>query len=281
MPSATAAPPGSSINPDVSVLIPTFHREEAVVQAVRSVLGSCPFTLEVIVADDSPEGSAAAAVKSVEDVRVRYVHRDQPTGGVPAQVRNDLVAQSRGRYLYFLDDDDTVSLDALSAVVARMEASGLGVGIGAVCPFGPEGSAVVIAEQLHYAKARRLLAGLRNRYEMVARLLFMTPTICCSACVIRRDAFDAIGGFDTSLPLYEDIEMYIRAIRRFGFTFVDQDFLHRRTGMESLIQNERDSQRTLKSYQLIYASYRRHFGWIEWGLLRVWALLLRRRRLSR
>lgn len=275
--SSGAVAPSPHGDIDLSILIPTYHRERTVVEAVRSVLAASRLRIEVIVADDSPEGSAAEAMTAIVDPRVRYLVRDQPTGGFPARVRNDLVTLSRGRYLYFLDDDDTVSLDTLGRMVAEMEAAGVGVGIGKVCPFGPEGSQVVEEEREHYRKARLRLLMKPSKFELAARLMFEPSLICCSACVIRRDVFEAIGGFHTHLPLYEDVDMYIRALRGYGYLYVDQDFLHRRTGETSLIQNERNLLRSVESYRLMYASYRKQYSWIEWQLLRLWAVWLRRR----
>lgn len=274
--SAPKAPPAAA-QIDLSILIPTFHREKTVVEAVRSVLSASTLKIEVIVADDSPEGSAASAMATIVDPRVRYLVRDEPTGGFPARVRNDLVKLSSGRFLYFLDDDDTISLDTLTRIVSEMQAANVGVGIGKVCPFGPATNPVVEEERELYRKARLRFLKRPSRYEVAARLMFEPALICCSACVIRRDVFEAIGGFHTHLPLYEDVDMYIRAIRGYGYIFIDQDFLNRRTGEPSLIQNERDLRRSVESYKLMYRSYRKQYSGLEWLLLRIWAILLRRR----
>src|SRR5271170_3403582 len=93
---------------EVSVIIPTFHREKLVVDAVESALRQEGVTLEVIVLDDSPSGSASKAIEAIDDVRVRYVKREVPSGGRPALVRNEGSRLARGRFLHFLDDDDVL-----------------------------------------------------------------------------------------------------------------------------------------------------------------------------
>lgn len=275
----SSAPATPALHGDVrlSILIPTYRREHLVVQAVQSVLANPALPIEVLVADDSPDGSAAAAMATITDPRVHFEVRREPTGGLPARVRNELVAKARGRWLYFLDDDDTVVLDTLLALIEAMDAAGVGVGIGRVCPFGPAGSRVVEEEREHYRLARLRFLQRPSRHEVAARLMFEASLICCSACVIRRDVFERLGGFRTDLPLYEDVEFYIRAIRLAGYVFVDRDFLNRRTGETSLIQNERDLVRSRDSYRLMYRSYRQQFGALEWWALRLWAMWLRRR----
>jgi glycosyltransferase involved in cell wall biosynthesis len=261
---------------DLSIIIPTFHRENELVQAIQSVLTHRGYEFEILVADDSPEGSAEPFVKKIEDKRVRYVKRDTPTGGYPAIVRNEQARIARGRYFYFLDDDDTASPETLGAMIKRLDETGHGVAVGIVRPFGKEGSKIVADEQVHYRQAERTLAKMRTRYELASCLLFRSAVICCSACMIRRDSFVSLGGFDSSYPLYEDVAMYLRGIRRFGFDYVDRVLLNRRTGEPSLIQNERDAERTHVSYRMMHDNYKKEFGMMEYAALKAISLTLPR-----
>lgn len=259
---------------DLSIIIPTYRREREVVKAVESVLAIRDLAIEVLVADDSPDGSAEPYLASITDPRFRYSKRSVPTGGKPAVVRNELAAIARGRYFYFLDDDDTANPDTLSAMVKRLDRSGHGVAIASVRPFGPEGHEVVLAEQRHYRAAQELMRKLRTRFMMVSQLLFRSSVIVCSACMVRKSAFEELGGFDASLPLYEDVAMYIRAIRRFGYDYVDSWLLNRRTGEPSLIQNERDAVRTVRSYRMFHDAYRTEFGLPEYAGLKLLSFVL-------
>jgi len=93
---------------------------------------------------------------------------------------------------------------------------------------------------------------------------------------IRRESFVSLGGFDSSFPLYEDVAMYLRAIRLFGFDFVGQVLLNRRTGEPSLIQNERDAERTHVSYRMMHDNYRKEFGLAEYAALKALSFTLPR-----
>ena len=93
---------------DVSVIIPTHHRERELLEAISSVLLQRGVALEIIVVDDSAEGSARQAVATLSDKRVSYVLRAEPSKGRPARARNDGAALARGRYLYFLDRKSVV-----------------------------------------------------------------------------------------------------------------------------------------------------------------------------
>src|SRR5262249_9697815 len=95
--------------PDISVVIPTFRRPRELVDAVHSALAQTGFSIEVLVVDDSPEGSAREAIAALDDPRVSYLKRSVPSGGSPALVRNDGWPRTSGRFVHFLDDDDRVA----------------------------------------------------------------------------------------------------------------------------------------------------------------------------
>src|SRR5260221_10766659 len=107
--------------PDVSVIVPTFRRPVQLKEAIASALAQSEVSLEVIVVDDSPEGSARAAVEGLGDARVRYLKHEPPSGGVPGRVRNAGWPLAQGRFVQFLDDDDRVAEGAHQAMVEALE----------------------------------------------------------------------------------------------------------------------------------------------------------------
>lgn len=100
--------------PLFSVVIPTHDRADLLGRAVASVLGQTVTDLEVIVVDDA--GSVPVAVPP--DPRVRVVRRSV-NGGAGA-CRNTGVELATGRYVAFLDDDDTWVPDRLELALAGL-----------------------------------------------------------------------------------------------------------------------------------------------------------------
>src|SRR5262245_53693378 len=128
---------------DVSIVVPTFRREREVVEAIWSGLAQQGVSVEVIVLDDSPEGSARDAVAAIVDPRVSYLKCPAPSGGKPAVVRNAGARLAKGCYLHFLDDDDQLLPGSLAALVAALKANPtVGVAVGKVVPFGLDGKAL-------------------------------------------------------------------------------------------------------------------------------------------
>ena len=260
---------------DVSVITPTFRREGLVVEAVRSALGQQGVTVEVIVLDDSAEGSAREAIAAIGDARVRYVKRDVPSNGRPAIARNEGAAMARGRFLYFLDDDDRVADGALAAMVGALDANPkAGVAVGWVVPFGDD-PAWLANKRSYFERAARVGASLRSRWTVVATILFRGTLMVNSACMMRRELFAPLGGYDPTIPVYEDVEFYMRRIRRYGHVYVNRPVLHYRTGAPSLMHDlQGDETKVRESYAIIGRKYRQEHGTLEFRALQLLGKLL-------
>lgn len=103
----------------VSVIIPTFRRPDAFTRAVRSVLAQeGVVAFEIVAVDNSPEGSAVTAFKSLEtraDVPFRWTHEPRP--GV-SHARNAALRIARGELIAWLDDDEEASPHWLASLIA-------------------------------------------------------------------------------------------------------------------------------------------------------------------
>lgn len=96
-------------NPLVSVIIPTFNRCSVLENAIKSVLNQTYEDLEIIVVDD---GSTDETEDLIKDLRKAYpgpkeiLYKKQSNQGVSV-ARNLEIRSSVGKYVAFLDSDDT------------------------------------------------------------------------------------------------------------------------------------------------------------------------------
>lgn len=259
---------------DVSVVIATYRRERLLLEAIASVCSQPGVVLEVIVVDDSPEGTAEAGVRSFADPRVRYVHRSTPSGGHPGAVRNDGVAVARAPLLHFLDDDDRLVDGCLRDLVAAITTRRTAMAFGRVVPFGDDAK-VRDQEQRYFQRVAAASKRIRGRRWFAAQVLFREMPFVNSACMVRRDVFNAFGGYDADLRAYEDVDLYLRIGRGRGFTFVDRDVLHYRVGAPSIMNEMRrtagaaDGDIRRDSYGKIHARYKRDHGIVEYRALQI------------
>jgi glycosyltransferase involved in cell wall biosynthesis len=257
---------------DISVIIPTYHREEQLLEAIGSVLRQRGVALEVIVVDDSAEGSARNAVASLGDPRVQYIQRPEPSRGLPALVRNDGAKLARGRYLYFLDDDDILELDTLAVMSKALDAApAAGMAFGAVEPFGDD-KAQLRQNQTYFSAARRIARRLRSANELSARLMFQSSILVNSACMARRTAFILVGGYDSDIPVCEDADLYGRIADATDYVYLDRTVVRYRTGAPSLMRNlAKGDEKLHLSYRRIHGKYRLAQGLVKFLAMKIWA----------
>jgi glycosyltransferase involved in cell wall biosynthesis len=260
---------------DVSIVIPTFHRETQLVEAMASVLCQREVSLELIVVDDSADGSARQTATSLHDPRVQYIVRPEPSNGRPALARNDGAALAQGRYLYFLDDDDVLEPGALATLSAALDsAPSAGLAFGVVTPFGKDATALR-HNQKYFMDARRKARMLRRSHQLSAYLTFRNTILVCSACMVRRTAFAAAGGFDTHIPICEDTELMARIAHSTAHVFVDASVVRYRTGAPSLMNAlSKGDEKLSLSYKRIQGKYRQTNGWLQFAAMKAWARLV-------
>ena len=108
------------MNPLISVVIPVYQTETYLRRCVSSVLAQTLKDWEIILVDDGSKDGAGAMCDAyaAEDPRIHTIH--QQNQGLGA-ARNTGMKQCRGKYLYFLDSDDYLDLNAFSRLYDMMK----------------------------------------------------------------------------------------------------------------------------------------------------------------
>lgn len=179
--------------PTVSVIIPTHNRRDFVREAIASVLAQTYRDFELIVVDDGSDDGTAEVAQ--ECTGVRYVY--QANQGVSA-ARNHGVALSKGELLAFLDSDDLWQPHKLERQVAFFATH-------------PD-TLICQTEEIWLRHGARV--NPRHKHRKTGGDLFARSLELClispSAVMLRRDLFDRVGGFDESLPVCEDYDLWLR-----------------------------------------------------------------------
>lgn len=112
--------------PTVSVIVPAYQAQQTIRAAVASTRGSGVSTNEVEIVVASDDGCDYHSVLS-DFENIRYVEPG-PVGSGPGPTRNRAIAESRGRYVAFLDADDRWEKGYLSNVLPLAAESGAAFG---------------------------------------------------------------------------------------------------------------------------------------------------------
>jgi glycosyltransferase involved in cell wall biosynthesis len=187
------------MTPDVSVVIPTRNRSELLrAAALPSALGQEDVRVEVIVVDDGSTDATATAVRAVGDPRLRVLRHDAPRGVGAA--RNTGIDAASAPWLAFLDDDDLWSPQKLRRQLETLTAGDADLTYTGVVIVDEHRRPTALAQA---APAATLSADLRRRNVLTGG----SSCVVVSTELVRR-----VGGFDETLPLLADWDLWLRLV---------------------------------------------------------------------
>lgn len=97
----------------VSVIIPVYNVEAYLRECLDSVIGQTLDDIEIICINDASTDNSLAILKEYKDVdnRIRIINNPENQGLSCA--RNNGMKSASGKYIYFLDSDDYIALNAM------------------------------------------------------------------------------------------------------------------------------------------------------------------------
>jgi glycosyltransferase involved in cell wall biosynthesis len=198
--------------PNVSVCIPTYNREHLLKETLDSVFAQTYKDFEVVIVDDgSTDGTKRMLEKSGYDVRYYW----QKNAG-DAAARNKLIELASGKYISFLDSDDLLYPDALEKMVEAMPKDAEDVIV-----YGPY---VAIDEHGNILRRRR-----KKLYDgRITRHLFENILIHSCGSLFPKKVLTQAGGFDTSLPVCSDYDLWLRLSLDYDFVSLGSPVFKRR-----------------------------------------------------
>jgi glycosyltransferase involved in cell wall biosynthesis len=185
-------------NPAISVIMPNFNGARLISRSIDSVLLQTFHDLELIVVDDGSDDESVAVVKGAQDQRIRLLQQNHE--GVCA-ARNRGIDCARGKYIAFLDSDDTWAptclerlheaiLHASDAAIAYCGWQNVGLG-------GERDKAFIPPD---YETPDKLELWIRNSRWPI------------HAALTRKAAILAAGKFNPRYPTSEDFLLWLQIV---------------------------------------------------------------------
>lgn len=189
----------------ISVVIPTYSRNDTLKRAIGSVLCQTHENLEVIVVDDNPADSewrksTESIMAECKDKRIRYIQNARNMGG--GLSRNEGINAAKGEYVAFLDDDDEYLPERLEKQLKVFAES------------NNEKLALVYC----YAKFinRKGTSTYSDRRNFRGNCLFEAMAENCIAAtsqwMVKRDALMEVGCFP-DVPCKQDSQTILRLLK--------------------------------------------------------------------
>ncbi|MDP3872665.1 MAG: glycosyltransferase family A protein [Methyloversatilis sp.] len=197
----------------LSVVIPAHNAARWIVEAIASVKAqsfSPPPDIIVVTSnctDNTADLARAAGARVI----------DSPAPG-PAAARNAGVAASSGEFIAFLDADDLWPPNSLASRVSLLnDKTDAAMVFGDCRQFDDIDGKYVLRPETLFAESGLDAHFFGDTAYVTAPLdkLLDAGFVTTGAVVMRRHAFDALGGFDESLQHVEDLDLWLRAAARF------------------------------------------------------------------
>ncbi len=191
--------------PLISVIIPTYNRGWILEKAIDSVLVQEFNDFELIVVDDGSIDNTEEILNNYGN-QINVIHQDNQ--GVSA-ARNLGIKSASGRYIAFLDSDDTWLPKKLTIqsdfFTSKPDAL--------ICQTGE--TWIRNGKQINPKNRHKKLSGMI--FEQSLALCLVSP----SAVMIDQHLFEQVGLFDENLPACEDYDLWLRITFRFPVYLID------------------------------------------------------------
>jgi glycosyltransferase involved in cell wall biosynthesis len=108
-------------DPLVTVIMGTYKRADIIGRAIQSVLDQDFSDWELIVVGCATPDNTEQVVRSFNDPRIRFHNLEKFVDDTGSATKNQGLKMARGKYICYLDDDDTYTPDHISVFVKYME----------------------------------------------------------------------------------------------------------------------------------------------------------------
>lgn len=207
--------------PPVAAVVPSWNSVDLLPQCLSS-LQAQEVPLEVLVVDN---GSRDGSVAYLEREGVPHLALPENVGF--ARAMNLGAARVRAPTILALNADTMVEPGAVAALLEALEADpALGGGQPRILqlegwegPRDPERARLYSAGQALTRDGRAVELGAGEERSTRHRLRAEVFGVCGAACLLRRELFDQLGGYDERyFSFYEDVDLNVRA-RIMGWRF--------------------------------------------------------------
>ncbi len=209
--------------PLVSVIIPTFNRGYCLEESIRSVLEQSFIDFELVVVDDGSTDNTSELVRRFPAVKL--IRLEEKNRGV-SFARNRGVVEAQGDWVGFLDSDDLWEQGKLATQVKWIERH-------------PD-------LQMVYTDEIWIRNGVRvnpmNKHRKYSGDIFRYCLPLCivspSSVLLRAKVLSEVGGFDESMQVCEDYDLWLRIAKRHPFHFIEEKLIVKRGGHEDQLSRK-------------------------------------------
>jgi len=233
----------TSDNFKLSVVIPAYNCASHIEETLASVFNQTRKPFEILVINDGSTDNTAEVVSKYPQVRlINKLNQG------PSETRNRGILESTGNWIAFLDSDDMWHAGKIEAVEKHIQDN-------------PETDMVSTAFYIGNEKDWQKITPRRiyNPRDSFFEQLYRRSFIATSSVVIKKDFLTKAGGFDTSLLVAEDLDLYLRiALMNAKYFYIREHLLYYRSHPNSITSNPLNAHQDI---QKVFYKFRHQAGY--------------------
>lgn len=188
--------------PFFSVIIPTYNRAFIIEKTIASVLNQTFEDFELIIVNDASTDNTGEVISRIQDKRIKLItlYSNAERGAA----RNRGIKESGGKYICFLDSDDTFLPNHLQVFYDFLKQNQFPSGLLFTHKKVKTEAGDETPDDIHAVSFSD-----KNKFAYLMRYTFNPTRVCVS-----RDVFKVFL-FDTRISGIEDLDLWLRIATRF------------------------------------------------------------------
>lgn len=207
----------------VSIIIPAYNKANLTKKTILSVVNQTYKNIEIIVINDGSIDNTEQTVKSINDNRINYIYTKNSGA---CRARNLGIEASSGKFLAFLDCDDTYELNKIEESIKYLKNNISFKFLYTDVNFMDENDNIV-GSTPHFPNHPG--SGWISK-----RLLLCDYNLTNSTLVIYKSCINKIGMFDENIFIPADREFIIRLGTKYKGLYVNKNLSNYRIHSESI-----------------------------------------------
>ena len=217
-----------NVNNKISVIIPTYNRENLIGKAITSALNQTYKNLEVLIIDDGSTDNTKEIIDKFSDKRVKYIKLKENLGS--SNARNIGIKMATGKFISFQDSDDIFYPNKLEFQINNL------INKKSVLDFCK--IKVIFNSSLQYIIPQEYQENNIIQGNIFSELIKNGNFISTQSILIKKN-FITKYYFDINMPRLQDYELILRMIPKVKISYTRRILVELHIQKDS-IQNSKE-----------------------------------------
>ena len=243
----------------ISVIIPVFNAEKYLEEAMNSILNQTFDNLEVICVDDGSKDNSLNMLYEFEkkDSRIQVYHLDENCGGGAA--RNVALPKAKGKYIYFMDADDILKLNALQELYDIAEEKKVDLIICKAIDYNSDTGEYYEEDYFTMDKLYNYVGDEIFNWKDIGELIFNISVTPWGKFYNREFVIDSGAKFAEGLIFHDNVFFWEMLFNSNSIFFYNKQLCYRRVHSESSVESkDKRFVNTLTIYNMIFEIFKKY-----------------------